>query len=153
MTSGYAGGDNDTATYEEVSSGNTDHAEVVRVEYDPAEIKYETLLDVFFTSHDPTTLNKQGNDVGRQYRSVIFYSGQDQKIAAEEYIEKLNHDKVFGLPIVTEVKSAGKFYSAEGDHQNFYDQNREYPYCKFIINPKIAKIREKYSSLLKEEEK
>jgi len=152
VTSGYAGGGQDDATYEEVSSGETDHAEVIRVEFDPSQMRFEDLLNVFFASHDPTTENRQGNDAGTQYRSVIFYADGEQREQAEKFIAKLEGDKTFNAPIVTEVKALGKFFSAEGYHQNFYDNNRSYPYCTIVIDPKITKLREKFAHLLKPEE-
>jgi peptide-methionine (S)-S-oxide reductase len=151
VTSGYAGGEMDQATYEEVSSGKTGHAEVIKVEFDPTQIKYTDLLDVFFASHDPTTMNKQGNDVGTQYRSIIFYADNEQRDQAEKYIERLTADGTFSDPIVTEVKALGKFFSAEGYHQNFYDNNKTYPYCTFVIDPKVAKLRQKFAHLLNDQ--
>jgi peptide-methionine (S)-S-oxide reductase len=151
VTPGYAGGDMDTATYEEVSSGQTGHAEVIKVEYDPAIIKFTDLLNVFFASHDPTTMNKQGNDVGTQYRSAIFFSDNVQRDEAQMYIDQLNSEGTFASPIVTELRPLGKFYSAEGYHQNFYDNNRSYPYCTFVIDPKITKLRQKFAHLLKQD--
>jgi peptide-methionine (S)-S-oxide reductase len=152
VVSGYAGGDMEKPSYEDVSSGKTGHAEVIKFSFDPEVIKYESLLDVFFASHDPTTLNRQGNDTGTQYRSAIYYSDVDQKAMAEKYIHELDAEGTFGAPIVTEIKELGKFYPAEDYHQNFYDNNRQYPYCTFVIDPKITKLRQKFAHLLKPEE-
>jgi peptide-methionine (S)-S-oxide reductase len=151
VTSGYAGGSMDNPSYEQVSAGNTGHAEVIKVSFDPAVIKYENLLDVFFASHDPTTLDRQGNDTGPQYRSAVFYANNDQKTAAENYVKKLEDDAIFNDPIVTEIKPLGKFFPAEDYHQDFYDNNKNYPYCTFVIDPKIAKLRQKFAALLKPE--
>ncbi|HYC79760.1 MAG TPA: peptide-methionine (S)-S-oxide reductase MsrA [Candidatus Binatia bacterium] len=152
VVSGYSGGGSmDKPTYEQVSSGSTGHAEVIKIEYDPEQIRFEDLLNVFFSSHDPTTLNKQGNDVGTQYRSVIYYSSPEQKVQAETFIKELEQEKVFEQPIVTELKQLGNFYPAEEYHQNFYDNNKNYPYCTFVIDPKITKLRQKFAYLLKPE--
>ncbi len=151
VVSGYAGGSLDNPSYEQVSSGNTGHVEVVKVEFDPSIIAYEDLLNVFFASHDPTTLNRQGNDVGTQYRSVIYAADENQEKAAREYIAKLETQKVFSSPILTEVKTLEKFFRAEDYHQNFYNDNQSYPYCTFVIDLKVAKLRQKFSHLLREE--
>jgi peptide-methionine (S)-S-oxide reductase len=148
VVSGYAGGNVDNPSYEQVSSGTTGHAEVIQVSYDPEILKYESLLDVFFSSHDPTTLNRQGNDVGPQYRSAIFYTDDTQKIEAEKYIKALEAGQTFKDPIVTEIKPLIKFFPAEKYHQNFYDNNQSYPYCSVVINPKITKLRQKFAHLL-----
>jgi peptide-methionine (S)-S-oxide reductase len=150
VTSGYAGGDAQEPTYEQVSGGNTGHAEVIRVEYDPSVIAYLDLLKVFFASHDPTTLNKQGNDVGTQYRSALFYADDDQRSQAQAYIADLRSSKTFSRPIVTELKPLGQFYPAEKYHQDFYDNNQSYPYCTFVIDPKVAKLRKEFAHLLKD---
>ncbi len=149
VTSGYAGGELENPAYEEVSSGNTGHAEVVKVDYDPSQVTFETLLDVFFSMHDPTTIDQQGADIGSQYRSLILYTSVEQKEQAEKYVEDLEDDQTFGAPIVTEIKPLDKFYAAEEDHQKYYENNPEKSYCQVVINPKIAKLREKYSHLLK----
>jgi peptide-methionine (S)-S-oxide reductase len=149
VTSGYSGGEMESPTYEQVSAGITGHAEAIKIEYDPEAIKYEDLLNVFFASHDPTTLNRQGNDVGTHYRSVIFYTDEEQREQAQKYIDKLSHDNTFKAPIVTEIKPVMKFFPAEGYHQNFYNNNGSYPYCSVVIDPKIAKLREKFAHLLK----
>ncbi|MBX4187704.1 MAG: peptide-methionine (S)-S-oxide reductase MsrA [Candidatus Doudnabacteria bacterium] len=151
VESGYAGGEMDKPSYEQVSSGSTGYAEVIKLEYDPLIIKYEDLLNVFFASHDPTTLNKQGKDIGTQYRSVVFYTDDEQRVAALRYIDQISSSGIFESPIVTEVKPIEKFYSAEDYHQNFYNTNQSYPYCTLVINPKLAKLREKFAHLLKDE--
>lgn len=145
---GYAGGSVKNPTYEQVSSGLTGHAEVIYIEYDPHTVAYETLLDVFFATHDPTTLNRQGNDVGTQYRSAIFYSSDEQKQMAEAYIKKLTQEKTFGQPIVTTLEPLGEFYEAEDYHKEYYERNKNKPYCQVVISPKVAKLREKFASLL-----
>lgn len=149
VKSGYAGGRGENPTYEQVSSGSSGHIEVVQVEFDPSIIILEDLLSVFFSSHDPTSMDRQGNDVGEQYRSVIFYITEEQKEKIFSFIKKLEADRIFSKPIVTEVKPAGKFYQAEKYHQNYYNQNQNKPYCQLVISPKINKLREKYSQLLK----
>ena len=149
VTSGYAGGETEDPTYEEVSAGQTGHAEVLRVEYDPTEISYETLLNVFFATHDPTTMNQQGSDVGTQYRSIILYSNDSQRREAEAFIEKLSNEDVFDAPIVTEVKLLEEFYEGEESRREYYRNNPDKPYCQAIITPKIAKLRQKFAPLLK----
>lgn len=151
VESGYAGGETSNPSYEEVSSGNTGHAESIRIEFDPSVIKYEDLLNVFFATHDPTTLNRQGNDAGTQYRSVVFFDSAKQRDVALEYIKKLEDDGVYPDPIVTEVRSLDKFWPAESYHQRYYENNESKPYCQFVINPKIAKLRQKFTPLLKQE--
>ncbi len=146
---GYAGGAKSNPTYEDVCGGDTGHAEVVRIEYDPALISYETLLTVFFAAHDPTTPNRQGNDVGEQYRSVIFYTNDEQKKTAEEFIKKLNQSAEEGAPIATEVKPLEKFYEAENYHRDYYANNRGNPYCQAVINPKLEKVQQKFAGLLR----
>jgi peptide-methionine (S)-S-oxide reductase len=141
---GYAGGDMVNPTYQAVSTGQTGHAEVINVAYDPNEIPFTTLLEVFFATHDPTTVNRQGNDVGEEYRSIIFYTKPEQKLAADNFI------KQDGRPIVTEIKPLDKFYPAEDYHQNYYANNSDKPYCQLIINPKLTKLRTQYSKLLKQ---
>lgn len=151
VTSGYSGGTMPNPTYEQVCSGSSGHVEVAEVEFDPSIINYHDLLNVFFAMHDPTTLNRQGNDVGEQYRSVIFTEDADQKTEAEAFIKQLTDDKVFDKPIVTEVKPAVEFYKAEEYHQNYYNRNKEAGYCSVVISPKIAKLRKSFSHLLKAE--
>lgn len=149
VKSGYAGGNAPNPTYEQVSAGQTGHAEAIQIEYDPTQISYETLLDVFFSMHDPTALNQQGGDVGTQYRSTILYTSEAQKAAAQNYIKKLTADKVFDKPIVTEVQPLDKFYEAEPYHQQYYRNNPNKPYCTVVISPKVSKLRQKFSHLLK----
>ena len=148
VVSGYAGGDG-PATYKEVCSGTTGHAEVVRITFDPTAVSYRELLTVFFATHDPTTLNRQGADVGTQYRSVIFYADQEQKQAAEEVIARLTAEKVFRDPIVTEVSPLPKFHLAEDYHQDYYANNANQGYCQVVINPKLAKFRKQFADQLK----
>ncbi len=145
---GYAGGNVPNPTYMEVATGRTGNAEVVKFEYDPEQISYHDLLDVFFATHDPTQLNRQGYDVGTEYRSVIFYANDQQKQEAEQYIKKLEADQVFGDPIVTTLEPLGEFYEAEDYHKNFYERNQGQPYCQVIIDPKLKKLKEKFASLL-----
>lgn len=138
---GYAGGTVENPTYEQVSNGNTGHAEVIYIEYDSALVKYEDLLTVFFGSHDPTTLNRQGNDVGTQYRSVVFYTTPQQKEIAEKMVKGIES-------AVTEIVSLDKFYKAEDYHKNYYARNKDAPYCQVIINPKLEKVQRKFADLL-----
>ncbi|HEX5429816.1 MAG TPA: peptide-methionine (S)-S-oxide reductase MsrA [Patescibacteria group bacterium] len=149
VESGYTGGHIANPTYEEVSEGTTGHVESLRIEFDPGIIKYKDLLNVFFATHDPTTLNRQGNDVGTQYRSAIFYANDLQKNTTEEFIRKLESDKVFDNPVVTEVTKLGQFWPAESYHQRYYENNSSKPYCQLVISPKIAKLRLKFTPLLK----
>ena len=150
VTSGYAGGSAETANYQAVCSGMTDHAEVAQVQFDPAEITYEEILEVFFASHDPTTLNRQGNDVGPQYRSAIFYSDDDQRLTAEKVKSGYAAD-LWPDPVVTEISPLKAFYPAELYHQNYYrnvgDRN---PYCTFVISPKVAKARKQFREKMTE---
>lgn len=139
VTSGYAGGYTKNPTYKEVCSGTTGHAEVVQVEYDPQKVSYKGLLDVFWKSHDPTSLNRQGADVGTQYRSIILYHNEEQKKIAEE--SKKEVSKNFDKPIVTEIVPLDKFYKAEEYHQDFYAKNPNYSYCSIVIKPKLEKIQ------------
>jgi peptide-methionine (S)-S-oxide reductase len=149
VESGYMGGHVDNPTYRQVCGGETGHVEVVRVLFDPDEINYRELLDVFFTVHDPTTLNRQGNDAGEQYRSVIFYTDEEQQRIAEDVIAEMTAAKVFPEPIVTTVEPASKFYVAEGYHQNYYNENSRQPYCMFVISPKLAKFEEKFAEKMR----
>ena len=148
---GYVGGRTDNPTYEDVSSGGTEHTEVIKVGFNPDQISLQDLLSVFFTTHDPTTLNQQGADVGTQYRSAIYYTDDSQKQEVEKFILNLEQEKVFDKAITTEVRPLEKFYEAEKYHQDFYNRNQEYPYCQAVINPKISKLRQKYSKLLKDQ--
>ena len=140
VESGYTGGHVDNPTYRQVCDGDSGHVEVIRVTFDPAEITFKDLLEVFFEIHDPTTLNQQGNDVGEQYRSVIFYTSEEQKAQAEETIRELTAAKKYPQPIVTAVEPAQKFYMAEGYHQEYYENNRMQPYCMFVVSPKVKKF-------------
>lgn len=152
VTSGYAGGGTgEVPTYEQVGRGRTKHAEVVQVEFDPTILSYQTVLDIFFTIHDPTTLNRQGNDVGEQYRSAIFYTSEQQKVQAQATIESLTTQKEYSEPIVTQVQPLDKFYTAEEYHQNYYQENQQQPYCQLVISPKIKKFHERFGSILKAE--
>lgn len=146
---GYAGGSVKNPTYEQVCSGRTGHAEVIRVEYDPGQIAYRDLLTVFFATHDPTTLNRQGNDVGTQYRSIVLYASDEQKRDAEQFIKELNDSSVFGQPVVTEVKPLSEFYEAEEYHRKYYENNSYQPYCQVVISPKLHKLHKQFSDLLK----
>ena len=149
VRSGYMGGASPNPTYQQVCSGKSGHVEVAEITFDPSVISYSDLLHVFFTLHDPTTLNRQGNDVGEQYRSVIFYRDDAQKKTAEEVIAELTRDKVFKDPIVTAVERASAFYVAEDYHQDYFANNSMQPYCMFVVAPKVQKIREKYTQRLK----
>ena len=145
---GYAGGTTKNPTYEEVSMGDTGHAEVVKVEYDPTLVKYETLLTIFFASHDPTTLNRQGNDVGTQYRSVVFYTTEAQKKEAEDFINNINNSNKNGAKVVTEVVPLETFYPAENYHKDYFAKNPNNSYCLLVINPKLEKVQKKYAEFL-----
>lgn len=148
VESGYAGGNGPT-TYKEVCSGDTGHAEVVRITFDPEVISFEELLAMFFTIHDPTTLNRQGADVGTQYRSAIFYESQEQKLMAKAVMDELRTEKVFDRPIVTQLEPLDRFYRAEDYHQDYYRNNPSQGYCRAVINPKLEKFRHKYADKLK----
>ncbi len=144
VESGYAGGHVPNPTYTQVSEGNTGHAEVVQITFDPRVVSRDTILKVYFTIHDPTTLNRQGNDVGEQYRSVIFYMSEEQKRAAEEKIRALTAARHFPAPIVTGVEKAGPFYVAEDYHQEYFANNPRQPYCQMVVAPKVRKALEKF---------
>lgn len=148
VSPGYAGGEKTNPTYEEVSTGNTGHAEVISIEYNPVEISYENLLTVFFGSHDPTTRNRQGNDVGTQYRSVIFYTSDDQRVKAMQFIKNINESNLKGDPIVTEVAPLTSFYAAGDYHKDYYENNMNNPYCELVINPKLEKVQKQFAELL-----
>lgn len=149
VESGYAGGTVENPTYEQVCNGNTGHAEVARITFNPDVISFEELLEVFWTTHDPTTLNRQGADVGTQYRSAVFYLNNEQKqIAEKSKIESA--PQLWSGEIVTEITPLNKFYPAENYHQDYYNQNSEKSYCKFVINPKLQKFREKFKDKIKE---
>jgi len=149
VTPGYTGGTVQDPTYEQVSGGNTGHAESLKIKYDPEIISYDDLLAVFFNTHDPTTLNRQGNDVGTQYRSAIFYTNDDQKRKSESLIGELNATKAYDKPIVTEVKPLGEFYEAEDYHKDYYDNHKDAPYCQLMIAPKLEKLQKRFGELLK----
>jgi len=149
VVSGYMGGRIANPRYEQVCSGRTGHAEVAQVTFDPETISYDDLLHVFFTLHDPTTLNRQGNDVGEQYRSVIFYVDEEQHQTAQKVIAELTKERVFSKPIVTTVEPASTFYPAENYHQDYYANNPYQPYCLAVVSPKVKKIREKFAQRLK----
>lgn len=147
---GYAGGTTSNPTYEEVCAGNTGHVEVVEIQYDPTVIAYRDLLTVFFGSHDPTTKNQQGNDIGEQYRSVIFYTTPGQQEEAEVFIKEINASVADGKPIVTTVEPLQTFYVAENYHRDYFAKNPGNPYCERIINPKLQKVKEHFADLLRE---
>ena len=149
VASGYSGGHVPNPTYEQVCGKKTGHAEVVQVTFDPAVISYRELLEVFFATHDPTTPNQQGNDVGPQYRSVVYTHSDDQRRTAEEVIAGLNAERAFPNPVVTEVAPAGEFFPAEEYHQGYYRGNPYQPYCQFVVAPKAAKTRKLFASRLK----
>ena len=149
VESGYMGGQVPNPSYEAVCMGNTGHAEVVQVTFDPIIISYRELLEIFFSIHDPTTLNRQGNDAGTQYRSVIFYYSPEQKTVAEEVIATFTKEEIFDRPIVTQVVPADTFYIAEEYHQEYFVQNPSQPYCAYLINPKVAKFRQQFAAKLK----
>ena len=150
---GYSGGQLETPTYEKVCTGTTGHAEVVRIVFDSEVISFQEILEIFFAMHDPTTLNRQGADVGSQYRSVVFYHSPNQKVAAEKLIKKYNQENKHGSPIVTQVMPFQSFHEAEKYHKEYYRQNLGKPYCRLIISPKIKKIREHYSDKIKNRRK
>lgn len=148
VVSGYSGGHVANPTYEQVCTGQTGHAEVIQITYDPAEIAYEDLLKVFWQTHDPTTPNRQGNDVGTQYRSAIFYHNDDQRRTAEAYKKQLDESGTFRAPIVTEIAKFEKFYPAEQYHQRYFQRNPAQQYCQFVIRPKVEKFRKEFKELL-----
>jgi peptide-methionine (S)-S-oxide reductase len=149
VVSGYAGGHVENPTYEQVCGKKTGHAEVVQLTYDPARVSYRDILEVFFSIHDPTTLDRQGNDVGPQYRSAIFHHDDAQRLEAEAIIAELSAEHAFSAPIVTEVKPLDRFWPAERYHQNYFAQNPAQPYCAFVISPKVAKFRKKFAERLR----
>ena len=140
---GYCGGDKDNPTYEEVCTGRTGHAEVAQITFDPATISFDELLNMFWQSHDPTTRNRQGNDVGTQYRSAIFYHNEEQRSAAEGSKEKLDNSEIFSNQIVTEITALSKFWPAEDYHNDYYNNNPNQPYCQIVIKPKLDKLFKK----------
>lgn len=149
VVSGYSGGNMDNPSYEVVSTGTTGHAESIQITFDPKVIFFETLLEVFFELYDPTTLNRQGADVGAQYRSMIFYHDESQRKTAEKVKEKIEKLGIYEDPIVTEIVPFKNFYKADARHQNFYDKNRLYPYCQVVIDPKITKLYENFTKIVK----
>ncbi len=150
VVSGYSGGNVENPTYEDICTGRTGHAEVIQVTYDPAVVSFDELLKVFWQTHDPTTPNQQGNDVGTQYRSAVFYSTDDQRRTAEQYKQQLDAAKTFPRPIVTEITPLKNFYPAEKYHQNYFNLNPSQSYCQFVIRPKVEKFNKEFKALLKE---
>jgi peptide-methionine (S)-S-oxide reductase len=150
VVSGYTGGQIKNPAYREICTGRTGHAEAIQIFYDDQKVSYKELLEIFFATHDPTTLNRQGNDVGTQYRSSIFYNSDIQKQEAEDFISLLEDETIFDNPIVTEVVPLGAFYNAEDYHQNYYNQNSEQAFCQFVISPKLSKLKALYPNKLKE---
>ena len=151
VVSGYAGGHDLSPTYEAVCSGTTGHAEVVQIAYDPDMVSFRELLEVFFTIHDPTTLNRQGNDVGTQYRSAVYFHDEEQRLIAEEVIEEMTVAGVWDDPIVTEVTALDMFFEAEEYHQRYFEKNPFQPYCFVVVRPKVSKFRKKFVSKLKKQ--
>ncbi len=151
VTPGYTGGADTSPTYKKVCTGTTGHAEASEIVFNPAEISYSELLEVFWKAHDPTTLNQQGADVGTQYRSAIFYRNEEQRKLAEEYKDKLISAGIFDQPIVTEITPLKIFYKAEDYHQSYYDLNGNAPYCRFVITPKVEKVRKQFGDKLKKD--
>ncbi len=149
VVSGYMGGPKPNPTYEQVCSGKTGHAEVVQITFDPSVTSFRELLEVFFTIHDPTTLNRQGNDVGTQYRSAIFYHSAAQQQTAREVIQDLEAEKLWDGPFVTEVEPASDFFPAENYHQDYYTRNTQQPYCMFVVRPKVQKFRSKFAEKMR----
>ncbi len=149
VESGYMGGEGPNPTYEAVCTGTTGYAEIIQIRFDPNVISFREILEIFFGIHDPTTLNRQGNDAGTQYRSAIFYHSPKQEATAKELIEKLTKDQLFDAPIVTEVVPASTFYMAENYHQEYFVQNPSQPYCTYLIGPKVAKFRQQFAGKLK----
>jgi len=149
VESGYMGGHVDKPTYRQVCEGSTGHVEVVRVTFDADELSFPELLDVFFTIHDPTTLNRQGNDVGTQYRSVIFYASEEQRRDAEEAIAKLNASRAYPQPVVTAIEPVNEFFMAEDYHQEYFANNSYQPYCQFVVAPKLKKFQQKFAEKMK----
>ena len=148
---GYSGGIVKAPSYDQVCTGKTGHAESIQIEFDPKVISYEKILDIFWHTHDPTTLNRQGNDVGPQYRSAIFYHSQEQKKIAEKLKEELEKEGVFKAPIVTEISPFRNFYVAEDYHKNYYENNQDIPYCNFVISPKVRKLLMKYGNVIQQQ--
>lgn len=153
VTSGYSGGQKPDPNYDQVSTGATGHAESIQIEFDPSVIGFDKLLDIFFATHNPTTLNQQGADMGSQYRSVVFYHNENQKKTTEDKIKEIDKSGKFDKKVVTEVVPFEAFYPAEGYHQDYYDKNKTAPYCTFIIDPKIQKLLHEFGSQVKDEYK
>ena len=149
VVSGYIGGATVNPTYKDICNGDTGHAEAIEITFDPKEVSFGELLEIFFATHDPTTLNRQGNDIGTQYRSEIFYHKTKQKQLSEDYIALMTSENTFGKPIVTKISAASKFYEAEDYHQNYYNQNKTQGYCSYVITPKIEKLKKVYQDKLK----
>lgn len=149
VDSGYTGGTLENPTYQQVCSGGTGHAEAVRIVFDPMQVSFRNLLEVFFAIHDPTTLNRQGNDIGTQYRSAIYFHSPEQESAARGFISELNASGCWPDPVVTEVAPAGAFYMAEQYHQEYFERNGYQPYCRFVVAPKVRKFHQKFASLEK----
>jgi peptide-methionine (S)-S-oxide reductase len=149
VESGYAGGHVKNPTYKQICTGTTGHAEVLQIVYDPQKISYEELLEVFWATHDPTTLNRQGNDVGTQYRSIIFYHNEEQKQLAEQYKKEIDASGTYDKPIVTYIEPLPDFYAAEDYHQNYFLNNSEQPYCAFLIRPKVEKMKKVFGDKVK----
>ena len=149
VVSGYSGGHKENPTYQEVCSETTGHAEAVKIEFDPSVISFKELLQIFFATHDPTTLNRQGNDIGESYRSAIFCKSEEQKESADKLIEEIENDGIFSDPVVTEVTEFTNFYPAEGYHQNYYANNPNQGYCAAVVGPKVAKFRKVFADKLK----
>ena len=149
VVSGYIGGATVNPTYKDICNGDTGHAEAIEITFDPKEVSFGELLEIFFATHDPTTLNRQGNDVGTQYRSEIFYHNPTQKQLSEDYIALMTSENTFGKPIVTKISAVSKFYEAEDYHQNYYNQNKTQGYCSYVITPKIEKLKKVYQDKLK----
>ncbi|MBL8413829.1 MAG: peptide-methionine (S)-S-oxide reductase MsrA [Propionivibrio sp.] len=149
VVSGYCGGQTDNPSYRSVCEGHSGHAEVVRIAFDPARISYRDLLEIFFVIHDPTTPNRQGNDIGTQYRSVIFYHSAAQKETADALIRELENEKIWGKPVVTEVRPEERFFVAEDYHQHYFSNNPDQGYCQVVVAPKLAKFRKKFSSRIR----
>lgn len=151
VESGYSGGDTKNPLYEEVSTGTTNHAEAIKITFNPKIISYEKLVKIFFHTHNPTTLNQQGADIGTQYRSAIFYSNENQKKVALREKEEFNKNNAYGKNATTSIEKLTEFYKAENYHQNYYDRNKNYPYCTVVIDPKVRKLIKEYRNEVKEE--
>lgn len=150
VVSGYSGGNIKNPSYQQVTTGTTGHAEVVQVTFDPDVITYREILEIFFTMHDPTTLNRQGADTGTQYRSVIFYHSEQQRQVAEGFINEMNETNIFNLPIVTQLEPFTEFYEAEGYHKDYYNRNKNQGYSRFVIEPKLEKVEKKFKARIKQ---